>query len=244
MPDRFERLHVIGMTCTSCVARVEHALSEVGGVEHVHVDLKQGTAMVSGNGALGRNELVSAVVGAGYSVVSAAVAEAEEQATKDVSRTTTTLLSLAPLFVAVGLIGAGSLASGGMEGFMGRFMGGFFLVFGGLKLLDLRGFVSAYAMYDLLAARVTAYGWVYPFLEVTLGLGYLAVPNWPTLHAFTLGLMLFSSVGVVQSVSRGEKLKCACMGTAFNLPMTTVTVVEDLGMAAMAAAMWLQTSPH
>jgi hypothetical protein len=75
-------------------------------------------------------------------------------------------------------------------------------------------------------------------------LGYLAVPNWPTLHAFTLGLMLFSSVGVVQSVSRGEKLKCACMGTAFNLPMTTVTVVEDLGMAAMAAAMWLQTSPH
>jgi len=244
MPDRFERLHVIGMTCTSCVARVEHALFEVGGVEHVHVDLKQGTAMVSGNGALGRNELVSAVVGAGYSVVSAAVAEAEEQATKDVSRTTTTLLSLAPLFVAVGLIGAGSLASGGMEGFMGRFMGGFFLVFGGLKLLDLRGFVSAYAMYDLLAARVTAYGWVYPFLEVTLGLGYLAVPNWPTLHAFTLGLMLFSSVGVVQSVSRGEKLKCACMGTAFNLPMTTVTVVEDLGMAAMAAAMWLQTSPH
>jgi copper chaperone CopZ len=243
MPDRFERLHVIGMTCTSCVARVEHALPEVGGVEHVHVDLKQGTAMVSGNGALGRNELVSAVVGAGYSVVSAAVAEAEEQATKDVSRTTTTLLSLAPLFVAVGLIGAGSLASGGMEGFMGRFMGGFFLVFGGLKLLDLRGFVSAYAMYDLLAARVTAYGWVYPFLEVILGLGYLAVPNWPTLHAFTLGLMLFSSVGVVQSVSRGEKLKCACMGTAFNLPMTTVTVVEDLGMAAMAAAMWLQTSP-
>jgi copper chaperone CopZ len=243
MPDRFERLHVIGMTCTSCVARVEHALSEVGGVEHVHVDLKQGTATVSGNGALSRNELVSAVVGAGYSVVSAAVAEAEEQATKDVSRTTTTLLSLAPLFVAVGLIGAGSLASGGMEGFMGRFMGGFFLVFGGLKLLDLRGFVQAYAMYDLLAARVTAYGWVYPFLEVTLGLGYLAVPNWPTLHAFTLGLMLFSSVGVVQSVSRGEKLKCACMGTAFNLPMTTVTVVEDLGMAAMAAAMWLQTPP-
>ncbi|MGB1480757.1 MAG: heavy-metal-associated domain-containing protein [Flavobacteriales bacterium] len=243
MPDRFERLHVTGMTCTSCVARVENALSEVGGVEHVHVDLKQGTAMVSGNGDLGRNELVSAVVGAGYSVVSAAVAEAEEQATKDVSRTTTTLLSLAPLFVAVGLIGAGSLASGGMEGFMGRFMGGFFLVFGGLKLLDLRGFVSAYAMYDLLAARVTAYGWVYPFLEVTLGLAYLAVPDWPTLHAFTLGLMLFSSVGVVQAVSRGEKLKCACMGTAFNLPMTTVTVVEDLGMAAMAAAMWLQTSP-
>jgi copper chaperone CopZ len=242
MPDRFERLHVIGMTCTSCVARVEHALSEVGGVEHVHVDLKQGTAMVSGEHGLSREDLIAAVVGAGYAVEADAVAQdAPDSAVK--ASASSSLNSLAPLFVAVALIGAGSLASGGMEGFMGRFMGGFFLVFGGLKLLDLRGFVSAYAMYDLLAARVTAYGWVYPFLEVTLGLGYLAVPNWPTLHAFTLGLMLFSSVGVVQSVSRGEKLKCACMGTAFNLPMTTVTVVEDLGMAAMAAAMWLQTSP-
>jgi len=240
MPDRFERLHVAGMTCTSCVARVEHALSEVGGVEHVHVDLKQGTAMVAGSEALGRTELVSAVVGAGYSVVSEAIAEAEEQATQDASGAPT-LLSLVPLFVAVGLIGAGSLASGGVDGFMGRFMGGFFLVFGGLKLLDLRGFVSAYAMYDLLAARVTAYGWVYPFLEVALGLAYLAAPNWPTLHAFTLGLMLFSSVGVIQAVSRGEKLKCACMGTAFNLPMTTVTVVEDLGMAAMAT--WMLWGP-
>jgi len=48
---------------------------------------------------------------------------------------------------------------------------------------------------------------------------------------------------VILALTRGEKLKCACMGTAFNLPMTTVTVVEDLGMAAMAAAMWLQSSP-
>jgi|GEM_PF-5031126 len=39
MPDRFERLHVTGMTCTSCVARVEGALMAVAGVEHVHVDL-------------------------------------------------------------------------------------------------------------------------------------------------------------------------------------------------------------
>ena len=45
------------------------------------------------------------------------------------------------------------------------------------------------------------------------------------------------------AVTRGEKLKCACMGTAFNLPMNTVTIVEDLGMAAMAAVMWMQSSP-
>jgi len=233
---------VTGMTCTSCVARVEGALTAVSGVEHVHVDLKQGTAMVSGGDGLTRATLVQAVIGAGYGVSSEAVAEAETS--KDArASATNSAASFAPLLVAVALIGAGSLASGGADGFMARFMGGFFLVFGGLKLLDLRGFVSAYAMYDLLAARVTAYGWVYPFLEVGLGLAYLAVPGEASLHLATLGLMAFSSVGVILAVTRGEKLKCACMGTAFNLPMTTVTVVEDLGMAAMAAAMWLQTSP-
>ena len=242
MPDRFERLHVTGMTCTSCVARIEGALTAVSGVEHVHVDLKQGTAMVSGGDGLTRATLVQAVVGAGYGVTSEAVAEAE--ASSDALPSATSLAaSFAPLLVAVALIGAGSLAAGGADGFMARFMGGFFLVFGGLKLLDLRGFVSAYAMYDLLAARVTAYGWVYPFLEVGLGLAYLGVPGEANLHLATFGLMAFSSVGVILAVTRGEKLKCACMGTAFNLPMTTVTVVEDLGMAAMAAAMWLQTSP-
>ena len=242
MPDRFERLHVTGMTCTSCVARVEGALTAVSGVEHVHVDLKQGTAMVSGGDGLTRDTLMQAVVGAGYGVTSEAVAEVESSTDVRASATNSSA-SFAPLLVAVALIGAGSLAAGGADGFMGRFMGGFFLVFGGLKLLDLRGFVSAYAMYDLLAGRVAAYGWVYPFLEVGLGLAYLAVPSEASLHLATLGLMAFSSVGVILAVTRGEKLKCACMGTAFNLPMTTVTIMEDLGMAAMAAAMWLQTSP-
>ena len=242
MPDRFERLHVTGMTCTSCVARIEHALTAVSGVEHIHVDLKQATAMVSGGHEFSRDDLVQAIIGAGYGVASEAVAQAEVSA-NDRTVASTSAESFAPLLVAVALIGLGSLASGGAEGFMARFMGGFFLVFGGLKLLDLRGFVSAYAMYDLLAARATAYGWVYPFVEVGLGLAYLAVPGNPNLHMATFGLMAFSSVGVILAVTRGEKLKCACMGTAFNLPMTTVTIVEDLGMAAMAAVMWMQSSP-
>ena len=170
MPDRFERLHVAGMTCTSCVARIENALNGVSDVQHVHVDLKQGTAMVSGSDSLSRETLVQAVLGAGYSVMADEVAEAD---TTTESSSPTSAASFAPLLVAVALIGLGSLAAGGGEGFMARFMGGFFLVFGGLKLLDLRGFVSAYAMYDLLAARATAYGWVYPVSRSWTGTGLL-----------------------------------------------------------------------
>ena len=227
MPDRFERLNVTGMTCGSCVAKIEHALDGYSGVEHVHVDLKQGTVMVSGGAALSREALESAIRSAGFGVEGGPAVQAS---------------SFTPLLVAVSLIGLGSLASGGADGFMAKFMGGFFLVFGGLKLLDLGGFAAAYAKYDLLAARLPAYGWVYPVVEVVLGLAYLATPEWMGLHAITFVLMTFSALGVIRALRRGEQLTCACMGTAFNLPMTTVTIVEDLGMAAMAGAMLVQFS--
>ena len=227
MPDRFERLNVTGMTCGSCVAKIEHALDGSSGVEHVHVDLQQGTVMVSGGAALSREALESAIRSAGFGVEGGPAVQAS---------------SFTPLLVAVSLIGLGSLASGGADGFMAKFMGGFFLVFGGLKLLDLGGFAAAYAKYDLLAARIPAYGWVYPIVEVALGLAYLATPEWMGLHAITFVLMTFSALGVIRALRRGEQLTCACMGTAFNLPMTTVTIVEDLGMAAMAGAMLVQFS--
>ena len=227
MPDRFERLNVTGMTCGSCVAKIEHALDGSSGVEHVHVDLQQGTVMVSGGAALSREALESAIRSAGFGM--------EGDPTVQSS-------SFTPLLVAVSLIGLGSLASGGADGFMAKFMGGFFLVFGGLKLLDLGGFAAAYAKYDLLAGRLPAYGWAYPIVEVALGLAYLATPEWMGLHAITFVLMTFSALGVIRALRRGEQLTCACMGTAFNLPMTTVTIVEDLGMAAMAGAMLVQYS--
>ena len=227
MPDRFERLNVTGMTCGSCVAKIEHALEGSFGVEHVHVDLQQGTVMVSGGAALSREALESAIRSAGFGMEGGLAVQAS---------------SFTPLLVAVSLIGLGSLVSGGVDGFMANFMGGFFLVFGGLKLLDLGGFAAAYAKYDLLAARIPAYGWVYPIVEVALGLAYLATPEWMGLHAITFVLMTFSALGVIRALRRGEQLTCACMGTAFNLPMTTVTIVEDLGMAAMAGAMLVQFS--
>ena len=234
MPDRFERLNVTGMTCGSCVTKIEQALESCSGVEHVHVDLQQGTVMVSGGDQLSRPALESAIQSAGFGMEGRVVMQDPDS--------TVQASSFTPLLVAVSLIGLGSLAAGGMDGFMAKFMGGFFLVFGGLKLLDLGGFANAYAKYDLLAAKLPAYGWMYPFVEVSLGLAYLATPTWSGLHAVTFVLMIFSSLGVIRALRRGEQLTCACMGTAFNLPMTTVTIVEDLGMAAMAGAMLVQFS--
>jgi hypothetical protein len=53
----------------------------------------------------------------------------------------------------------------------------------------------------------------------------------------TLLVMAVSSVGVGRSLVQGERIKCACLGTVFNLPMTKVTFVEDALMAGMAVVM-------
>ncbi len=120
---------------------------------------------------------------------------------------------------------------------MNYFMAGFFITFSFFKFLDLRAFADSYSMYDLLAKRVRTYGFVYPFIELAMVIAYLThfAPN--STYIATIAVMGFSSLGVIQSVLDKKKIKCACLGAVFNLPMTTVTIIEDLLMVAMAVLM-------
>lgn len=120
---------------------------------------------------------------------------------------------------------------------MHAFMAGFFLVFSGFKLLDLPGFAKAYATYDLLAKRWPAYGLIYPFLELILGFAYLTLWQSALIYVFTILLMGFSSLGVIQALAKKQKIQCACLGTVLNLPMTVITLAEDLAMVLMAVVM-------
>lgn len=51
--------------------------------------------------------------------------------------------------------------------------------------------------------------------------------------------MVVSIIGVLQSVLNKRKIQCACLGTVFNLPMSTVTIIEDGLMIAMSLTMLL-----
>lgn len=117
------------------------------------------------------------------------------------------------------------------------FMAGFFLVFAGFKLMDLRGFADGYATYDLLAKRVPAYGFVYPFIELGFGLAMLAGIDAPLLLWSEFAVMSFSGVGVAIKLAKHEQFQCACLGTFLKVPLTKVTLIEDFGMAALAAAL-------
>jgi copper chaperone CopZ len=151
------------------------------------------------------------------------------------------------LLIVAFILGASVLVQVGLHGPQGLdametmryFMAGFFLVFSFFKLLNVSAFATAYAQYDLLAARWLGWGRIYPYVELALGVAYLTNFNPVLTHWVTIVVMSFSAVGVIQAVARRTQIQCACLGTVFNLPMSTVTIVEDVGMVLMAALMLL-----
>jgi len=114
------------------------------------------------------------------------------------------------------------------------FMGWFFLVFGTLKTIRIKGFVEAYQMYDVLAKRSKVYAYLYPFLELGFGLAYLFVWQIEIVSIVVAVIMLIGAYGVYMKLKEHEEIPCACLGTVFKVPMTWVTLGEDLLMAGMA----------
>jgi copper chaperone CopZ len=250
-------LRIKGMHCPSCVKRLTDAFQGVPGVRAAHVTLNPPEAHIQSDNGVSVEAMDRAAHSAGnYSVTAQPMPTTSHPAhhepevivaSGDGAGGAEPKPSIYPLVLIVGYI-AGAVAlttyfrsrlDWSWHVFMNDFMAGFFLVFSFFKLLDLRGFADAYQSYDIIARRSRLYALLYPFIELALGIAYLLrwqpmITNW-----LTLIIMLIGSVGVLRALLRKDAIRCACLGTALNLPMTTVTLVEDLGMAAMAAAMLL-----
>ena len=121
------------------------------------------------------------------------------------------------------------------QGWMNQFMAGFFLVFSAFKFLDLRGFADGYSTYDLLAKHWYSYGYIYPFLELSLGVLYLTQWFPAATQVATIIVMGFSSLGVMNSLFKKQKFQCACLGTILKVPLSSITLIEDLTMVVLAA---------
>ncbi len=125
-------------------------------------------------------------------------------------------------------------------GYMTHFMGAAFLILAFLKILDLKGFAEAFGMYDVLAKRSRAYGLIYPFVELLLGLGYLFKYQLQFVAWVTLIIMSVGIVGVTKNLMSKNPIKCACLGTLIKVPLTKFTFFEDVFMIIMALMILLQ----
>jgi hypothetical protein len=120
---------------------------------------------------------------------------------------------------------------------MTLFMGTGLTLLASLKIINVRDFAMTFRKYDLIARRSSWYAHRYPFLELALGAGYLLDWQLVVVNAVTFLVMTIGAFGVYRKMQDEEVLMCACLGAVFNVPMTWVTLVEDIIMAGMAGGM-------
>ena len=146
------------------------------------------------------------------------------------------ILIIGAIFLATFLISFRDFKIGAfsIENSIAYFMAGFFLVFAGFKMVDIKGFARGYSDYDILAKRYILYGYLYPFIELAFGIFMIINFHNQTLLWLEFFVMSFSGIGVARKIVKKEQFKCVCLGTFLKVPLTTVTLVEDFGMAALA----------
>lgn len=230
---------ITGMHCASCIDKIQSSLSEHFKIKSI--SLNPPILKIEADKPPSINELNSAIAMAGnYKLLSLVKNNGVKEpanleiATKNTLRTYYPLLLIILYIVGVSSLNNIHWQSINWFGWMAQFMAGFFLVFSAFKLLDIRGFAEGYATYDLLARRWYVYGFIYPFLELGLGILYLKAVLPITTQILTIVIMGFSSLGVINSLLKKQKIRCSCLGTIINVPLSTITLVEDLAMVFLA----------
>jgi cation transport ATPase len=230
---------ITGMTCANCEAKVKSAFLSLPDIESAEVSKATGTATITMTKHIALSELQKAIGEKGnYKITAEHHSEATEQAKSWLETYKPILLIFAYITSITLLVQFNNHHFMPMQ-WMQHFMAGFFLTFSFFKLLNLSGFAESYAMYDVIAKRIPVWGYIYAFTELALGIAYLTNFNPLITNAVTFIVMSVSIIGVLQSVMNKKKIQCACLGAVFNLPMSTVTIIEDALMIAMSGAMIL-----
>jgi len=241
-----------GMTCNGCRTGVEQKLAGVVGVSQAIVSLENEEVILTMDDEVTLDHLKSALpekYRISLKKQSKAVSETQEKSTGVFASNETAtqeaseskLQQLKPLFlIFLFITGAAVLLhfeDGLWDEAMLDFMGLFYVVFSFFKFLDIKGFKTSFAMYDPLAGAVPAYGYVYPFIELVLGLMFLMRLQIAIALVLTIVILGITTVGVTRSLLSKKEIQCACLGTALKLPMTEATFIENAIMIIMAFIM-------
>jgi len=234
--------NIEGMTCNNCVGSVKSKLEASNAILNVQVDLEKGEVKIISNKRILLEELQS-LVPSKYKISEIETDEKNVQNVIPVTSQKTKLEELKPLFLILFYIGTASVLlhsnDWDAQAMMMDFMGLFFIVFSFFKILDLQGFPETFKMYDPLAKRLSVYASIYPFIETALGLMFLFRFKVEIALVVTIVVLGITTAGVTRSLMDKKQIRCACLGTALDLPMTEATFIENAIMLLMAIMMLL-----
>ena len=222
---------ISGMTCNGCRSTVENKLSSLDGVDNVQVNLTNGEAIVYSKNPISFS-LISNSLPSKYRVIRN-IPDQDNEIIKS-----NKIKQLKPLFIILGYISVTSILlnfrNWNSTNAMLDFMGLFYIIFSFFKILDIKGFSTSFKMYDPLAKKITIYGYIYPFIEILLGLMFLTRIEVNIALLITIVILGITSAGVTQTLLDKRSINCACLGTTLKLPMTEATFIENAIMIIMA----------
>ena len=233
--------NITGMTCNGCLASAKNQLLKIDGITEAEVQLTAPQATLTMQKHIPVETLQSALHKGGKFTITEADGGMQHSIPEEEKRSwfetyKPILIVFAYITGVTVLIEIVSYEFLWMR-WMQNFMAAFFIVFSFFKILDVKGFAEKYASYDIIAKRWIGWGYIYAFIELGLGMAYLLRFNPMITNIATFVVMSISIIGVLQTVLNKRKIKCACLGAVFNLPMSTITIIEDALMIAMSAGM-------
>ena len=222
---------VSGMTCNGCKLSVEDKLSSLQGVDSVQVDLTQGEATIYSKKHISFS-LITNSLPSKYKI------KKKEKIQNNNTIKVSKIKQLKPLFIIIAYILITSILlnvnNWDSTNAMLDFMGLFYIIFSFFKILDIKGFSLSFRMYDPLAKKISTYGYIYPFIEILLGLMFLTRIEVNMALLITIIILGITSIGVTQTLLNKKTIECACLGTTLKLPMTEATFIENAIMIIMA----------
>jgi len=228
-----------GMTCTGCKASVEETIATLQQISNVDADVANAKVTFQSDKKVTIEELRKVLPK--KFTISAQQEHLGVRVDNLGENTTTVFQQLYPLFLIFFFITTASILLSitpwNASDFMLNFMGLFYIVFSFFKFLDIRGFAQSFSMYDPLGKRLKGYGFVYPFIELALGLLFLYRFEIELALFATIGVLGITTIGVIKALLSKQRIQCACLGTVLNLPMTKATFIENSIMIVMAIVM-------
>lgn len=225
---------IIGMTCENCVKTITSRILAIPEVISADVSLKDKNVSITARRNISLRDAQNALIDLPkYSVLENKVVET----TKPNKTWIETYKPLLTVFAFIFLVSTAyqlSLNQFHMHLFMNHIMAGFFIGLSFFKFLDLKSFAESFSNYDPIAKRFLNYGYIYPFIELSLGLLFISGLWLAQAQMFAAITLSITTVGVIKRLQTKSPFECACLGTSFSLPLSFLTVAENTAMIVMA----------
>ena len=226
-PEGAVTLRIGGMTCASCVRRVERALNRVEGVDEASVNFATSTARVSLGEAIGPDPLVAAVERAGYD---AAELEAGADAAEEPDRVRLALLAAGGVLAVPVIIASMAMDIAGLALFGSERVTGWLLLGGAGVVQGLLGWRFYRASWPALRALT-------PNMDVLVALGTTVAflfSAWVVLFDRSEAMFFDVSAAVLLFVSLGRFFEDRARATSggairalLGLAAKSVNVLRD-----------------